>query len=165
LPVNGWKAMRKNRNNSHEVKTKIEREGYIKAVRSSIDERILPDMGDGTLRDDDEYFPDEKGYIGPKRKNKINRIIFHMKEHWPGYLLSVVGVLALFFFVTFNVKIAEIDKDIFYTRERIGENTEKIEKVSDELSSIKSDIQSLNDRFMLFINLFGQSNNPGGVEK
>jgi hypothetical protein len=157
--------MRKTRNGLHRTKTKLERDRYISAVRTSIDETTLPDISDGTLRDDDEYLPEEKGYAGPKQKNKTNRIIFHMKEHWPGYLISTVGVLALFFFVTLNVKIAEIDRDIFYIRERISENTEKIEKVSDELSSIKADIKSLNDRFVLFIDLFGQPGNPGGLEK
>jgi hypothetical protein len=150
--------MRKTRAGSHNVKTRVEREKYARAVRASVEEDTLPYAGEGTLRDDDKYLSDkDKSYYGPKQKNKTNRIIFHAKEHWHDYLISFIGVMALYFFVTFNVRTAEMSKDIFYIREQINDSTKKIERVSDEVWNIKSDIQSLTDRFMLLLNLSRQS--------
>jgi hypothetical protein len=152
---------------SHLAKNKHERDEYIKFVRSSGEDHTVPYVGNGTLRDDDEY-PDleysENG--GPKRKNKANRFIIHIKEYWPNYLIGCIGPLALFFFVTFNIKIAEINKDITYINGKLNENTQQIERVSDDIVllgnnilTLDGKIKSLNDRFTLFIELFRQQGN------
>jgi site-specific DNA-adenine methylase len=104
------------------------------------------------------------------RKYLINRFIIHIKETWPTYLTSIIGMAAFFFFVTFNVKIAEINKDISYLYIRLDDNTRKIEKIADELSSFRenvskdiasfqSDLKSLDSKFDLFIELFRQGDN------
>jgi len=76
-------------------------------------------------------------------------------------IIAIIGVLALFFFVTMNVKIAEINKDVSYQNNTTNENTRKIDKLSDDIITIREQILildgkfgSLNDRFAMFIEIF-----------
>jgi hypothetical protein len=41
------------------------------------------------------------------------------------YLISIIGLSAFFIFVTFNVKIAEINKDISFFDARLDENKKR----------------------------------------
>jgi peptidoglycan hydrolase CwlO-like protein len=77
--------------------------------------------------------------------------------------ILILFSLALFFFVTFNVKIAEINKDITYINGKLDENTRQIESISDDIVllgnnilTFEGELKSLNDRFILFIELFRQ---------
>jgi hypothetical protein len=162
--------MKRNRyTHNHVAKTKRERDEYVKFVRGSGEDHTVPYAGIGTLRDDDEYSaPEVSGNSRTKRKNRTNRFIIHLKECWPNYAMGGIGALALFFFVTFNVKIAEINKDISYIYGKLDENTRRIEKVSDDIVLVGNNIltldgglKSLNDRFTLLIELFRQQ---GGRE-
>jgi hypothetical protein len=150
--------------NSHIGKTKFERDEYIKSVLGKREEHTISYQNNGTLNDDDEYeYPELEKERKEERKNKANRFILFFKEYWPNCVISVVGAFAFFFFVTFNVKIAEMNKDVSFLYNKLDENTRKIEKVSEDVSllrsdvySLKSDLKSLNDRFGLFIELFRQ---------
>jgi hypothetical protein len=152
---------------SHAAKTKYERDEYINFVQRSGEDHTIPHVEDGTLRDDNnEYSEMSPKNIGPKRKNIQNRFLIHIKEYWPNYLMGGIGTAALFFFVTFNIKIAEINKDVSYIYEKLNENTRRIEKVSDDVFSLKDDLstfgaelKSLNDRFHMFIELFSENRN------
>ena len=99
--------------------------------------------------------------IGVKFRNN-----YTIKEQWPSYIMGLVGLLALFFFVTMNVRMAETSKDISYLYMKIDENTQKVEKVSDEVQTLREqvllyrgDLKSLDDRFAMFIELFRRSGN------
>jgi len=72
-----------------------------------------------------------------------------------------VGILFLFFFVTMNVKIAVTSNEISHLKTQLDENTRKIEKVSDDVTTLREqillyrgDLKSLDDRFAMFIELF-----------
>jgi peptidoglycan hydrolase CwlO-like protein len=85
-------------------------------------------------------------------------------------VIGIAGVLALFFFVTFNVRLAEMNKDIAFQNKNLEESAKNIEKISDDVQSLqgkvlddlslfRGELKSLNDRFALFIDLFRQKEN------
>jgi hypothetical protein len=80
-------------------------------------------------------------------------------------LISIIGIAAFSFFVTFNIKIAEINKDISFLYTGLDDTAQKIEKISDELSSFRSDLKSLDSKFALFIELFKQGGNSMSPDK
>jgi hypothetical protein len=139
-------------------KHRVEQNNTIQGILRKKEEPTIQTPGDGTLDSFEEpYTGYDTGSGG--RKHPKNRFIIHIIETWPTYLISIVGVLALFFFVTYNIKIAEITKDISFLYIRLDDNTRKIEKISDELSSFRSDLKSLDSKFTLFIELFKQGGN------
>jgi len=144
--------------NRHVAKTKIERENFLRSVMDSKDEPTRQENRSGTLDSSDQ---DNGDLSKIKRRFFRSRFFLHIKDYWPNYLMGTVGVLALFFFVTMNVRLAEINKDISFIYMKVDDNTRKIEKVSDDVSSLREqillyrgDLKSLDDRFAMFIELF-----------
>jgi hypothetical protein len=141
----------------HTPKSREERNDFIQIIREMNAEPTLPGgQEEGTLggdrKPDTRYDTDRS-----TRKNGRNRFILHIKESWPNYLIGALSVIGVYFFITSNVRLAEINKDISYQSEKLADNTQKIEKVAEDVSSFHADLKSLNDRFSLFIELFRQS--------
>jgi hypothetical protein len=145
--------------NNHFIKSKNEQEHFIRDIMDKKEEPTKPEKGYGTL-DKDEL--DNINEISPMSRKFIKtRLYIHFKEYWYRYLFGLVGGLAIFYFLTLNVKLAEINKDISYQYLNTNENTRKIEKVSDDIILLREqmlilsgDFKSLNDRFAMFIELF-----------
>jgi hypothetical protein len=164
--MNGSAAMKRTKSMYHHAsKSRIERINVIQNILNKEEMPTIQTVGNGTLDNfEEQHMEANTGNRG--RKDPKNRFIIHIKETWPTYLISIIGLSAFFFFVTFNIKIAEINKDISFLNTRLDDNTRKIEKISDEMDSLKenmvlfqSGLKSLDNRFALFIELFRQGGN------
>jgi len=148
----------------HTVKNKAERENFKRNIIDTAEESTKEETKYGTI-DGNEQDNDDNSRK-KSRKFFKNRLYIYIKEYWPQYLLGTVGLLALFFFVTMNVRVAEINKDVSYLYIKTEENTRKIEKLSDDVISLREqmliingNVKSLDDRFMMFIELFKKTDN------
>jgi len=149
---------------SSQLRSKSERDNYLRNVKDRKDEPTRKENGNGTL--DDIYASGDDNQSSVSRKFLRSRFFLHIKEYWPSYLMGTVGVLALFFFVSMNVRLAETSKDISYLYRELADNTQKIEKVSDDVTTLREqillyrgDLKSLDDRFAMFIELFRKQSN------
>jgi len=146
------------------LKSKSEQDHYLRAVIDRRDEPTKKENGLGTLDDIDTDNDDSPSIR--RRKFFRSRFYLHIRDNWINYLMGTIGVLALFFFVNMNVKFAETSKDIFYLDKKLDENTRKIEKVSDDVTTLREqliiyggDLKSLDNRFAMFIELFKKDTN------
>jgi hypothetical protein len=142
------------RGSSHRAKTKAERDAYINNLKNSqIDPTTSIDDigGESTLEDSNG----DKANKRPKktRKSLSNRIKLHFKEHMVGYAVSLLIFIGVYFLITSKVELAQVNKDLSYQSTEITKTSEKVDKISDDVSFFKSEIKSLNDRFQLFIDL------------
>jgi hypothetical protein len=148
----------------HASKSRTERNTIIKDILDKKEEPTIQTTGNGTL-DDFEEQAAEYDLKKQRRKYSKNRLIIHIRETWPNYVISVIGILGFFFFITLNIKMAEINKDISFLNYRLDDNTRKMEiiyneisslkeKVSENMQSFQSELKLLDGRFAMFIELF-----------
>jgi hypothetical protein len=154
------KRKKRGSSSSHVSKSPIERNNYTRAVRNTgVNPTIISGSSTVSTLSDVKELNEDIGVesYSPTRENRKNRFILYIKENWPNYIVSIIGIIVFFFFVTANIKLAEINKDISYQSKLLDTNAAKIEDVSGKVASLYGEVKSLNDRFMLITDLFGQN--------
>ena len=147
------------KNMKNSLRNANERKDFTSAVVKEKDEPLLPVSEDSTIiQNKKDVDTDDKM---SSRKFLSRRLRLFVKEYWGQALMGLVGVLALFYFLTMNVSLAEINRDISFLNIKLDNNSRKIERVSDDVISVREQaliidgrLNSLNDRFALFIDLF-----------
>jgi hypothetical protein len=153
------------RSSTHVPKSKAEQEEFVWAIREVKESPTIPVLGVGkstleSIGDD----TDASSYKKP-RKSPANRILLRLKENWVSFLVPVVIAIAGYFLVTAKVEVAKLNKDFEYQYKDIGHQAEnlnkaveKIEELSRDITTIHSEVKSLNDRFQMFIDIFASRN-------
>jgi len=150
---------------SHVNRSRDEQNQYTRAIMVSDAQPTVPNSqnSQSTLDASTPDATDDRFEYAPKtRKNKRNRLFLHLRDNWLKYVLGVIGSavvsMLVFVFYTVNIKITEINKDISYQAKTLDENAESVKQISAEVSSLRATVQSLNDRFDLFIKILKNDN-------
>jgi cell division protein FtsB len=149
----------KKRSKTHVPKSRVEQEVFIQAIRDEKESPTIstPSVGEGTLEMrgvDVSPVPVQK-----PRKSPLNRMSLYLKEKWPSYIITIVISIIGFFAFTARENITKLNKDIEFQSKNLDTATEKIEELSLEVTTVHSEVKSLNDRFQLFIDIFARRNN------